>query len=314
MIPGVDLSHLNTVPANVVDLGFVFHKATQGTDFVDPTYAQRAMALRGQVPVWGAYHFWGSAAYANAQAYDFLHVASPQAGDVLILDFESDGGPEWDNAPQMAAGASLWMRVVRFAYPANRRLLYCNEDTLFNVVQRYGVDAVDGLWIAHPGTPPPVPYLFWQYDSIVVDHDYANFNTVADLVAWARGGEMELSDSIGPDTSGAPVTVQKLMDMQWATLADSKAAPGGKTLYDELYAIQAQIAQLAAAVSSLTTLVGSLATGSDTSAILTQINMVDSDVKALQPSKLSGTASVIVSLAPATAAARNDRPADPTAP
>lgn len=310
---GCDLYHGNAVPPNVVDLDFVFHKATQGVDYRDPSYPARVITLRPQVPVWGAYHFWASNGAPELQAQTFLDYVRPATGDVLILDFESDGGPGWTDAQAMVNEGNRFIATVRAEAPANRILAYCNENTLTNYVERYGLTGFDGLWVAHPGSPPPPPWLFWQYASDTIDHDYGNFATVADLKAWSLGHapinpgvHMEWSDTFpNPNDDGSPETdangvvsaVQASDFLRWTSHhADELVQTLGATQADlanhttRIDQIQAQIATMQADISAIKTL-----------------------VSAQIPSKLSGTATVTVNLSPAAGApaARNDQPAEP---
>ncbi len=65
----------------------VIHKATQGTGFTDPKYISNRDAAKAQGLLWGAYHF-GILGDGKAEADHFLEVVRPQAGDLLVLDFE----------------------------------------------------------------------------------------------------------------------------------------------------------------------------------------------------------------------------------
>jgi lysozyme len=87
----IDLSHHN----ENVDLGRaradgilgIIHKCTQGSGFVDPTFAARRKAAAAAGILWGAYHF-GTSADPVAQARFFLNVAKPTLEDLVVLDFE----------------------------------------------------------------------------------------------------------------------------------------------------------------------------------------------------------------------------------
>jgi lysozyme len=89
----VDLSHHNTVNdfAAIKADGIVgiIHKATEGTKFVDDTYAQRKLSAVGQGILWGAYHF-GVGGDPIAQAEHFLKTVQPDASTLLAVDFEGN--------------------------------------------------------------------------------------------------------------------------------------------------------------------------------------------------------------------------------
>ena len=87
----IDLSHHN----ESVDLATaqgdgilgILHKSTQGSRFIDPTFADRRKQANAAGLLWGAYHF-GTAADSVTQARFFLSVADPGPQDLIVLDFE----------------------------------------------------------------------------------------------------------------------------------------------------------------------------------------------------------------------------------
>jgi len=93
----IDLSHHNTINSNAnpsrakaAGLQAVFHKATQGTGYTDPTYADRkAMALKYDMP-FIAYHFLEHG-NVTAQIDHFLEVADPVSGERVVIDYEENG-------------------------------------------------------------------------------------------------------------------------------------------------------------------------------------------------------------------------------
>jgi lysozyme len=93
----IDLSHNNAdVDLDAIrndGIFGIFHKATQGLHFIDPTYTPRRAAAAAAGLNWGAYHF-GTGADGSAQADFFLANATPGPGDLLALDFEMNNqGP-----------------------------------------------------------------------------------------------------------------------------------------------------------------------------------------------------------------------------
>jgi len=89
----IDLSHYQDVTSwsEVAGDGIVaiINKCTQGTGFVDPTYAERQSAAKAAGLLWGAYHF-GEGGDGVQQAQYFLQNATPAANDLLVLDFEQN--------------------------------------------------------------------------------------------------------------------------------------------------------------------------------------------------------------------------------
>ena len=89
----IDISHYNTV-TSFSDLKTggvvgVIHKATQSTNWSDPTYADRKQQAQAAGLWWGAYHF-GTNDDGTAQAQYFLSKVNPGPNDLLALDFEEN--------------------------------------------------------------------------------------------------------------------------------------------------------------------------------------------------------------------------------
>ena len=89
----IDISHYNTVTSfsDVKADGVVgvIHKATEGTNWSDPTYADRKQQAQAAGLWWGAYHF-GTNNDGAAQAQYFLSKVNPGPNDLLALDFEEN--------------------------------------------------------------------------------------------------------------------------------------------------------------------------------------------------------------------------------
>lgn len=88
----IDLSHNNTIDlaaAQQAGIAAVIHKATQGTSFDDPMYAQRRAQAQQLGLLWGAYHF-GTSGDVAQQMTRFLQRAQLGPGDVAVLDFETN--------------------------------------------------------------------------------------------------------------------------------------------------------------------------------------------------------------------------------
>lgn len=89
----IDLSHFNNVTsfADIKSAGIVgiIQKATQSTNWADPTYAERKQQATAAGLWWGAYHF-GTNDDGAAQAQYFLSKVNPGPNDLLALDFEEN--------------------------------------------------------------------------------------------------------------------------------------------------------------------------------------------------------------------------------
>ena len=160
-LPGIDVSHWQgTIDwRKVAGAGkrFVFLKATDGHDFVDPTFvANRAGARANGLSV-GAYHFARpdpSKGDAAEEARWFVSRARPKSGNLLpVLDLETSQGLD-------QAGVTMWAQ--RWVAEVRRltgvtALVYTSP---YGWMSRTGDSralARDGspLWVAHWGVASP---------------------------------------------------------------------------------------------------------------------------------------------------------------
>lgn len=115
-LDGIDTSHyqrgrLDLRAAQAAGLQWWYAKATEGTTFVDPTYAKRVrQARRAGIPV-GAYHFARpDRGDASEEARFFLATADIRAGDMLpMLDLESTEGL---SPAELTRWTGAWVRTV----------------------------------------------------------------------------------------------------------------------------------------------------------------------------------------------------------
>ncbi len=183
MITGIDYSQFqesNGKHPDLNGLSFAFHKATEGSGWVDPNLSTDLQTIRKAGLVCGVYHFFHSFHDADAQAAWFLKNYHPEIGDIIALDWESGG---YDTA-----GKDRWIHTVKSRYPHNKVGVYCNRDYMAHLNNHYG----DFLWIADPGSPAGsprtgnLPWKFHQYSSAGnLDHDVARFNSRQELRTWA---------------------------------------------------------------------------------------------------------------------------------
>ncbi|UXI66851.1 glycoside hydrolase family 25 protein [Tahibacter amnicola] len=163
----IDLSHHNATVdfAQIAASGIraVFHKATQGTGYTDPTYAPRKpLALEAGL-LWGAYHF-GDGSDAITQATHFLNVVKPGPNDLLVLDIEQNtSGTSMTLAQaeqfvtQLFKATGRWPGVYGGSY-------------LKNLLQGNGSSVLGNCWLwwaeyaAAPKIAPLWPeWTLWQY-------------------------------------------------------------------------------------------------------------------------------------------------------
>ncbi|WP_026258965.1 glycoside hydrolase family 25 protein [Uliginosibacterium gangwonense] len=163
----IDLSHFNASPdfSTLKSNGVVgvIHKATQGGQWTDPTYAARKTAALNAGLYWGAYHF-GDGRDVATQVKHFLSVAAGTT--LLVLDVEEN-----TSGPSMTlTQAEQFVTQVQAAtghWPG----LYCGsylKQILTNVHSTVLINC--WLWYADyektpaPAFPPIWPiWTMWQY-------------------------------------------------------------------------------------------------------------------------------------------------------
>ena len=163
----IDLSHYQTVTSweevKADGIVGVINKCTQGTGFVDPTYAERQVAAREAGLLWGAYHF-GTGGDGVQQAQYFLQHATPAAGDLLVLDFEQNYS---GSSMTLAEAESFvtWIQQQRGKWPVLYGGSYLAEQLAGTPNPTLSQCP---LWIASytsaPTLPPGWPqWTLWQY-------------------------------------------------------------------------------------------------------------------------------------------------------
>jgi hypothetical protein len=225
-----------------------------------PNIPRAAQLVAGYLPP--SPYAWTAADWAAFPNAVHVRIAVRAAtNDGHVLDVETG-----DATPAEAPG---WVRMRRAggADPT----VYCSASLWPTVQQQFVQQGVaqPHYWIAsYPGGGPVIPSGAvahqWQsttnYDISVVADYWPGVDT--------PGGDVNLTDSIGTNTSGQNVVVVDVLRLMYSALADSKAAPRGQTLYDSIWANGAALGALAGALST------------DEAAILAAIAGADSDVKA----------------------------------
>jgi GH25 family lysozyme M1 (1,4-beta-N-acetylmuramidase) len=179
-IPGLDVSHyqdtIDWAKVAGADRRFVFIKATDGVDFVDPMFDANRTGAREHGLLVGAYHFARpdpEPGDARREARFFVRVARPKPGFALpVLDVETKRGLSQD-------GVTKWIRtwvaevreltgVVPLVYTSPNGWIVRTGNT--RLVARDGAP----LWIAHWGvSSPTLPagewdghgWVVWQHTS-----------------------------------------------------------------------------------------------------------------------------------------------------
>jgi lysozyme len=161
----LDLSHHNTVSdwSEVIESGIVgiIHKATEGSSFVDSTYAQRAHDAQSAGLKWGAYHFLRPGDMRQ-QAQHFVNTAGDDI-ELYAADHEDEGVSLND----------LKNFLIEVELLTGRKPIIYSGHVLKEQLEGKGRDAALAeyrLWLAHYTSGAPTwpeetweSWWLWQY-------------------------------------------------------------------------------------------------------------------------------------------------------
>lgn len=201
---------------SVRPVDFAIIKITEGVSYTNPKWTSQRQWARDHGLSVGFYHF-GRPGSMIDQANFFLSRVNLQSGDHLWFD--------WEDAGISSAQKDQWIKFVQEQRPGHRVGLYCNTSFWKNRDQ--SSFAGDGLWIATGGIPlgqPPIesPWLIHQFSTEGgYDHDWAQFGSRADMIAWANGNEEDVALSTD-DKNWIKSTVEAAVDAKIKALVYSQ--------------------------------------------------------------------------------------------
>lgn len=152
----------------------IIHKASQGSHYTDPFYAQRKQAALAAGMLWGAYHFL-DASNVNDQVSNFLSVAvtDPGADPILLAcDYENS-----NSQPSLQQLYQFMAQVDRLSPPGVQCALYSGNlirETLRPQAGGHQDQTMVGvetffqqhrLWLAEYGPKENIP---WPWNSSIV--------------------------------------------------------------------------------------------------------------------------------------------------
>jgi lysozyme len=167
----------------------VIHKATEGGDWIDPSYGPRRRLAEQAGLLWGAYHY-GTRQYSGAdQAAAFLSTAQPGPSTLIALDLEPND-PNPRNSMTLAQAEAFVVAVQRST--GRVPMLYTTSSyaegrrhgrrgvSLGQPIAPGSVLAQCDLWLADHREEPQLPYAWaqrgwrlWQYAADQTDADSA---------------------------------------------------------------------------------------------------------------------------------------------
>ena len=171
-IRGLDVSHHDNAiswgQVKAQGFSFVFIKATEADDFVDPNFPTYWQGAADAGLAEGAYHFYDFCEAGAAQADNFIKTVPRTAGALpMVIDLEesSDCGT-WPAKPAFLKELAAFVTKVKEAYGLTP-ILYINLG-IYNRYLSDGAGVGYKLWIADPRhVAPQMPagenWAFWQY-------------------------------------------------------------------------------------------------------------------------------------------------------
>jgi lysozyme len=165
-VQGIDISHYQRVTdwqaLKKQGVRFVIHKATEGKDHTDTTFATRWPKLKEHGFVRGAYHFFSPTSPGIRQASHFIDQVTLEQGDLPpVLDFEVVGKL---NREQVLSELRTWLNTVELSC-GSKPIIYTN----FKLYNKYiaGNFPDNPVWLAQYNNSEPrlagINWMFWQY-------------------------------------------------------------------------------------------------------------------------------------------------------
>lgn len=149
---GIDISSYQAeLNAGIVPSDFVFIKATEGTNYINPTWEEQAGQVIQTNKLLGFYHF-ASVGNPIAEADFFISVVKNYIGKaVLVLDFEAGAINAWGNV-----GARQFLNRVKEKTGINL-MIYMSAE----VTRQFNwsiISSSNALWVAQYASMSPTGY------------------------------------------------------------------------------------------------------------------------------------------------------------
>ena len=149
---GIDISSYQAeLNAGIVPSDFVFIKATEGTNYINPTWREQAGQVTQANKLLGFYHF-ASTGNPIAEADFFISVVKDYIGKaVLVLDFEAGAINAWGNV-----GARQFLNRVKEKTGINP-MIYMSVE----VTRQFNwsiISNTNPLWVAQYASMSPTGY------------------------------------------------------------------------------------------------------------------------------------------------------------
>lgn len=200
----------------------IIYKATQGTQYRDPTYhTEKIKALEAGL-LWGSYHFLEKS-NIETQVENFLSYANPQPNELFALDYEDYGS----KTPTLNDAKTFIQLAEEKLNRPNACLIYSGntiKEALGNKIDPFW--SAHRLWLAQYGnTPITQPswttYFLWQYSDGELGPQPHSINGTKDYVDsnHFNGSPQQLIEQWSgyPTTPAVPLPPQQTVTITIST-------------------------------------------------------------------------------------------------
>lgn len=193
-LQGIDVSHFSgEVDWRAVaqtGIHFAFSKATEGDDFVDPTFQGNWQQKKAHNIIRGAYHFYVVDDDPQLQAQNFINTVNLEPGDLPpVVDIEKAGILKGE---ALAINLKVWLELIEAHYDI-QPIIYTDNHFWDQNIQ--GDFSKYHLWIAEFETDAvtlPEGFLQWKFWQFQSDAPVEGVPKGADLNHF-NGGMEELA-------------------------------------------------------------------------------------------------------------------------
>ena len=203
-ITGIDVSrHSGIIDWNQIrnqNISFVYIKATEGEDYLDPNYVHNVTAAHNSNLLVGEYHFFRFNKPGKTQASNFLtHTLNFKGKLAPVLDIE-----EWGNMPNTKSDTEIQKEITNFLFVVekvcgSKMVLYTNVNTYNRFIRGKFLD--NPIWICSFNKNRILPdnrkWLFWQHahnGKLAGIKGFVDLNTFnGDELTWKKYIDSELN-------------------------------------------------------------------------------------------------------------------------
>lgn len=171
---GVDLSHHNRIEHHsekIANVAFMIAKATEGSDWVDPTYKKHKKYATKHDIKFGAYHFLSKTSPISDQFNLFRKTVGKDIDIIPCVDIEKTAGKHWSRR-QARKAIKEWSDSC-LSYYGRYPIIYCND--YYRIF--YFLDMPNPFWISNWHTRPLTNCVIHQYTSNDETLDYNHLMT-----------------------------------------------------------------------------------------------------------------------------------------